>query len=97
MQDNSRNERLMLLLPHRDILKRTRMMNTKQRYVIHGGGSGSISGVASMLSSGTENSETLGYSEILECVEILDTENWKQESWMLLSTGDWKLESWMIL
>ena len=74
-------------------------MNTKHSYVIHGGGSGSISGVASMLSSGTENSETLGYSEMLEYVyvEILDTENWKQESWILLSTGDWKLESWMIL
>jgi hypothetical protein len=49
VQDNSRNERLMLLLPHRDILKRTIMMNSEQGYVVHesGGGSGSISGIAS--------------------------------------------------
>ena len=86
VQDNSRNERLMLLLPHRDILKRTRMINTKQRYVIHGGGSGSISGVASMLSSGTENSE-------YEFSIAYWAGDWKLERCFGVS-GNWNVPTW---
>ena len=72
MQDDSRNEVLMLLLPHRDVRSEYRIpnMETKQRNIIDksGGGSGSIAGVVTILS---------GYSKILEYLEILDTENWK--------------------
>jgi len=57
VKENSRNKALILLLPHRDILKRTRITDTIQRNVIHGGGSGSVSGVAPMLSNETENWE----------------------------------------
>ena len=76
MQDDSRNEVLMLLLPHRDVRSEYRIpnMETKQRNVMDrsGGGSGSIAGVVTILSG---YSEILGYPEILEYLKILDTEN----------------------
>ena len=98
VQDDSRNKVLILLLRHRDVRNEYWIPNreTKQRNVMHksGGGYGSIAGVVTILSG---SSEIHGYSEILDYLELFDTGNWKQKSWILLWAGDWKLESWVIL